>query len=145
MKKLLIFFITLIALLAGCNQSTNASPEEIAKIAYKWEKAKFDRDYKKEQEYIFKKGSFEVHKTAKKIDSGLKYEDIQFEVYYDKEQEHYYLFTNFNNPNGDNAVEDNILFRKKAGVWKVDTRKSLDIDRDAVKKEFDREACIHCE
>ncbi|MEH6908405.1 hypothetical protein [Neobacillus drentensis] len=142
MKKLLILFIALMALLAGCNQGT--SPEEIAKIAYKWEKAKFDRDYKKEQEFIYEKGSYEVHKTTKKIDSGLKYENIRFELYYDKELKQYYVFADFDNPNGDNAVEDNIVFRKKADMWKVDTSKSLDINRDEIKQKFEREACINC-
>ena len=42
MKKLLISLVALIALLAGCNQSASQdpddSPEDIAKIAYEWEK-----------------------------------------------------------------------------------------------------------
>jgi len=142
MKKLLILIIALIALLAGCNQGT--SPEEIAKIAYKWEKAKFDRDYDRQQEFIYKKGSYEAYKGDKKIDSGLKYEDIRFEIYYDEELENYYVFADFKNPNGDNAVEDNIVFRKKADIWKVDTSESLDINRDEIKQKFEREACIHC-
>lgn len=132
----------MIALLAGCNQSDH--PEAIAKIGYEWEKAKFDRDYKKEQEFIYEKGSYEVHKTTKKIDSGLKYGNIRFELYYDEELKQYYVFADFDNPNGDNAVEDNIIFRKKADVWKVDTSKSLDINRDEIKHKFERKACIHC-
>jgi uncharacterized FlaG/YvyC family protein len=142
MKKLFISVIMLIALLAGCNQG--ASPEEIAKVAYEWEKANYDRDYEKEQEFIYEEGSYEIHKTTKKIDSGLKYEDIRFEIYHDKELDQYYVFADFKNPNGDNAVEDNIVLRKKADVWKVDTSKSLDINRDEVKKEFKQKACIHC-
>jgi hypothetical protein len=142
MKKLLILFIALIALLAGCNKGT--SPEEIAKIAYEWEKANFDNEYDKQQEFIYKKGSYEVDKTAKKVDSGLEYKDIRFEIYYDKELENYYVFADFDNPKGDNAVEDSIVFRKKADVWKVDTSKSLDINRDEIKEKFERKACIHC-
>lgn len=143
MKKVLFSFIALIALLAGCNQG--ASSEDIAKIAFGWEKANFDRDYEKEQEFIFDKGSYEIHKTAKKIDSGLKYEDIRFEIYYDKESKYYYVFADFKNPNGDNSVKDNIVLRQKADMWKVDTSKSLDIDRENVKEKFEQEACIHCE
>jgi hypothetical protein len=142
MKKLYISFIMLIVLLAGCSQG--ASPEEIAKVAYDWEKAKFNNDYDKQQEIIYEEGSYEVDKSAKQIDSGLKYEDIRYEIYYDEKSDQYYVLTDFDNPNGDNAVEDNIVLRKKADVWKVDTSKSLDINRDEVKKEFEQKACIHC-
>lgn len=144
MKKLLLFFIALVSLLAGCNQSAGASPEEISNIAYDWEKAKFDNDYNKQQEFIYEEGSYEVDKTAKKVDSGLEYEDIRFEIYYDEELENYYVFADFNNPKGDNTVEDNIVFRKKSDVWKVDTSKSLDINRDKIKQTFERKACINC-
>jgi hypothetical protein len=143
MKKRFISILILIALLAGCNQGT--SPEEIAKVAYEWEKANYDRDYDQEQKLIYEEGSYEIHKTTKKIDSGLKYEDIRFEIYYDKELDQYYVFADFKNPNGANTVKDNTVLRKKADVWKVDTSKSLDINRDEVKEEFEQEACIHCE
>jgi hypothetical protein len=143
MKNRFISILILIALLAGCSQG--ASPEEIAKVAYGWEKAKFNNDYDKQQELIYEEGSYEVDKGAKQRDSGLEYEDIRYEVYYDKKSDQYYVFADFNNPNGDNTVEDNIVLRKKADVWKVDTSKSLDINRDEVKEEFEQEACIHCE
>jgi hypothetical protein len=143
MKNRFISLITLIALLAGCSQG--ASPEEIAKVAYGWEKAKFDRDYERQQEFIYEEGSYDAYKGDKQIDSGLKYEDIRYEIYYDKKSDQYYVFADFDNPNGDNAVEDNIVLRKKADVWKVDTSKSLDINRNEVKEEFEQEACIHCE
>lgn len=148
MKRLLISLVTLIVLLAGCNQSVSKgqgdSPEDIAKIAYEWEKANFDRDYEREQEFLYEEGSYEVHKTTNKIDSGLKYEDIRFEIYHDKELEQYYIFADFNNPNGENSVADNILLRKKGDEWKVDTSKSLDIVRDEVSGGFERTACINC-
>jgi len=149
MKKLLFSFVALITLLVGCNQSASQgqgdSPEDIAKIAYEWEKANFDRDYEKQQEFIYEEGSYEAYKGDKKIDSGLKYDDISFEIYKDKELEQYYVFADFDNPNGDNFVEDNILFRKKSDEWKVDTIKSLDIVREEVSRKFERAACINCE
>lgn len=146
MKKLLISFVALIALLAGCNQSVSQgdSSEDIAKLAYEWEKAKFDNDYDKQQEFLYKEGSYEVDKGDKKIDSGLMNEDIRLEIYYDEELEYYYVFADFDNPNGENSVEDNILFRKKGNEWKVDTSKGLDIVREDVSKKFEREACINC-
>ncbi|MFF3024458.1 hypothetical protein ACFVRR_17680 [Gottfriedia sp. NPDC057948] len=144
MKKLLISITTLIALLAGCSQSASTSPKEITKVAYEWEKANFDRDYAKQQEFIYEKGSYEAYKGDKKINSGLKYNDISFEIYYDDKLDQYYVFSDFDNPNGDNAVEDNILFRKKSDVWKVDTSKSLDISRDEIKQKFEQKACINC-
>ena len=54
MNRLLISLVAFIVLLAGCNQSVSKgqgnSPEDIAKIAYEWEKANFDSDYEKQQE-----------------------------------------------------------------------------------------------
>lgn len=78
-KTLVISLLALVALLTGCNQGT--SSEDIAKVAYDWEKARFDKDYKKQQEMIYEKGSYEVDKNAEKKDSGLKYENMscQFE------------------------------------------------------------------
>ncbi|KON83500.1 hypothetical protein AF332_27480 [Sporosarcina globispora] len=147
MKKLLISFIALVAFLAGCNQSVSQedSHGDIAKLAYEWEVAYFDNDYKREQELLYEEGSFEVHKTREKKNSGLKYEDIRYEIYYDKESDFYYVLVDFKNPVGENSVEEELLIRKKDDEWKVDTSKSLDIDRDEVKKEFERKACIHCE
>lgn len=148
MQKLLISLVALIALLAGCNQSVSQgqgdSPEDIAKVTYEWEKANFDRDYEKQQEFIYEEGSYEAYKGDKKIDSGLKYEDIRFEIYHDKELEQYYVFADFKNPNGENLVEDNILLRKKSDEWKVDTSQSLDIVRGEVSGEFEQAACINC-
>jgi predicted small secreted protein len=148
MKKLLISLVSLIALLTGCNQSVSQgqgdSPEDIAKLAYEWEKAYFDNNYEREQELLYEEGSFEVHKTRDKKESGLKFEDIRFELYHDKELDQYYVFADFKNPIGENSVEEELLIRKKGEEWKVDTSKSLDIVREEVSGEFERAACINC-
>lgn len=143
MKRLFISFIAILALLTGCNQSASTS-EDISKLAYEWEKANFDRDYDLQQKYIYKKGSYEAYKGDKKINSGLKYDDIRYEIYFDEELERYYVFTDFKNPNGENSVQDNIVIREKDDEWKVDTSESLDIVREDISEEFDREACINC-
>jgi hypothetical protein len=143
MKKLLFCLIIFIALLAGCSQGVTS--EDIAKLAYEWEKAYFDTDYDKEQELLYKKGSFEVHKTRGKKDSGLKYEDIRYEIYYDNESNQYYVFTNFKSPTGENSVEDELLIRKKDDEWKIDKSESLEIVREDISVQFEREACINCE
>ncbi|MEH7451189.1 hypothetical protein [Gottfriedia acidiceleris] len=142
MKKLLIYITTLIALLAGCSQSASTSPKDIAKVAYEWEKARFDRDYKMQQELIYKQGSYEVDKDAEKKDSGLKYGNMSFEVYYDEKNELYFIFTEFKNPQGENTVKDGLAFRKKADEWKIDQDK--EINPDEIKKKIEREACINC-
>lgn len=142
MKKGLFSFFALAVLLAGCNQGT--SPEDIANIAYEWEKAKFDRDYEKQQEFLYEKGSYEIDKNSKKKNSGLKYEDVRLEVFYDEASEQYYIFADFKNPNGDNSVKDEIIFRKKDDQWKVDQDQSTDIDRKEIPEKFERDACIHC-
>lgn len=140
MKKLLISFVSLIVLLSGCG----ASSEEIAKLAYEWEKARFDNDYDRQQDFLYEEGSYDVDKDSKKLDSGLKYEDIRYEIYYDKELEHYYVFVEFKNPKGGNTVNDSLMFRKKDGKWKLDQDQSMNINADKIKREFEREACINC-
>lgn len=142
MKKLLISFVSLIVLLSGCGQG--ASSEEIAKLAYEWEKARFDNDYDRQQDFLYEEGSYDVDKDSKKLDSGLKYEDIRYEIYYDKELEHYYVFVEFKNPKGGNTVNDSLMFRKKDGKWKLDQDQSMNINADKIKREFEREACINC-
>lgn len=141
-KKLLISLVFLIALLTGCSQGI--SSENIAKLAYEWEKARFDNDYDRQQEFLYEEGSYEVDKGSKKKDSGLKYEDIIYEIYYDKELELYYVFVEFKNPKGNNTVNDKLMFRNKDGKWKLDQNQSMTINSDEVKREFEREACIHC-
>lgn len=143
MKRIFISFIALMALLTGCNKSESTS-EDISKLAYEWEKANFDRDYDREQELLYEEGSYEIHKTTKQKESGIKYEDIRYEIYFDEDLERYYVFTDFKNPNGENSVEDNIVLRKKDDEWKVDTSESLDIVREEISAKFDREACINC-
>jgi hypothetical protein len=141
MKKLVFSFITLIVVLAGCSQGT--SPEDIANIAYKWEKARFDKDYEKQQELIYEKGSYEVDKEAEKKESGLKYKNMSFEIYYDEKNEKYFVFTEFINPQGENTVKDGLVFRKKADEWKLD--QDQEINRNEIEKKLEREACINCD
>jgi hypothetical protein len=141
MKKLVFSLIVLIVLSTGCSQGT--SPEEIADTAYKWEKARFDKDYEKQQELIYEKGSYEVDKEAEKKDSGLKYKNMSFEIYYDEKNEKYFVFTEFINPQGENTVKDGLVFRKKADEWKLDQDQK--IDHDEIEKELEREACINCD
>ena len=75
----------------------------------------------------------------------MKYEDIQFEIFYNEKAEQYYVFADFDNPNGENAVEDNIVLRQKNDDWKVDTSKSLDVNREEIQQKFEQTSCIHCE
>ncbi|MEW9673517.1 hypothetical protein [Ammoniphilus sp. 3BR4] len=143
MKKLFIPLMILTALLPGCSQGP--SPEEISKVAYEWEKAVFDRDYDRQQVFLYEEGSYEAYKGDKRIDSGLKYEDIRFEVYHDKELDNYYVLADFKNPNGKNTVKDELLIRKKDDTWKIDQNKSMKLDRDQIEENFERQACIHCD
>ncbi|HER2162617.1 TPA: hypothetical protein VJS49_001778, partial [Streptococcus pyogenes] len=133
--RIFISFIALMSLLTGCNQSA-ATSEDISKLAYEWEKANFDRDYNREQELLYEEGSYEIHKTTKQKESGIKYEDIRYEIYFDEDLERYYVFTDFKNPNGENSVEDNIVLRKKGDEWKVDTSESLDIVREDISEKL---------
>jgi hypothetical protein len=143
MKKLLISLIALIALLAGCNQNT--SPEEIAKIVYEWEKATLTANYEREQELLYETGTYEIHKDTPARKNGLKYEDMQVEVYHDKEKGWYYSIVSYTNPEEGNKVEDVYVVRKKDEGLKIDIEKSEGVDESKIKESFKREDCIHCE
>jgi hypothetical protein len=128
-------------LLGGCS---GTEPEDIAKVAYDWEKARFDRDYESEQKLIYEKGTYEAHKSANKKDSGLQYKDIEYEIYPTSKSDQYYVLTRFNNPNGENSVEDELLIREKDEDWKIDVDKSMKINRQEIRDNYELEQCIHC-
>ncbi|PEL13866.1 membrane lipoprotein lipid attachment site-containing protein [Bacillus sp. AFS017336] len=142
MKKLLIFFITLIALLAGCNQSV--SPEDVAKVTYEWERATLKADYEREQKLLFKEGTYEIHKESPARNNNLKYKDMKIEVFYDKKNKRYYSLFSYTNPEAGNKVDDSYVVREKNRVLKIDIEGSKDIDQVKVRNNFEREACIHC-
>lgn len=144
MKKLWIPLLLLTVLVTACGQG-KPEPEDIAKVAYEWENARFNYDYDREQELIYEEGSFELHKTREKRDAGLKYDDIRYEVYYDEESEWYYVLADFKNPQGDNTVKDDLIIREKADTWRIDVDKSQKLSREDVQANFEQEACIHCE
>jgi hypothetical protein len=141
MKQTYLVLPLSLLLLGGCS---GTEPEDIAKVAYNWEKARFDRDYKAEQKLIYEKGTYEAHKSASKKDSGLQYKEIEFEIYPDSDSNQYYVLTRFDNPNGENSVEDELLIREKGEEWKIDVDKSMKIDRNAIKDKYELEECIHC-
>lgn len=139
-RPYLVLSLTLL-LLGGCS---GTEPEDIAKVAYDWEKARFDSNYEKQQHLILEKGSYEIDKEAKQKNSGLKYEDIKYEVYPGEDTESFYVFTTFRNPIGENTVKDKLLIREKGEEWKIDVDQSMKIDREEIKKKYELEKCIHC-
>ncbi|MGA4722096.1 hypothetical protein [Fictibacillus nanhaiensis] len=141
MKKTYLVLPLSLLLLGGCS---GTEPEDIAKVAYDWEKAYFDSDYNQQQKLVYEKGSYEVDKTAKQKDSGLKYGDIKYEIYPTNESDQYYVLTTFRNPNGENTVENELLIREKEEEWKIDVDKSMKIDREEIKDKYELETCIHC-
>ncbi|PEC50961.1 hypothetical protein COJ46_01630 [Bacillus sp. AFS077874] len=147
MKKLLILFTTLIALLAGCSQSVSKgdSHEDIAKITYEWEKATLNADYKREQELLYKKGTYDIHKDTPPRENSLKYKDMKIEVYYDEKSELYYSLFSYINPESGNKVEDSYVVREKNEELKIDIVGSKSIDTEKVRDSFNQVACVHCE
>ncbi|MED1865831.1 hypothetical protein P4V41_20480 [Fictibacillus nanhaiensis] len=141
MKQTYLILPLTLLLLVGCS---GTEPEDIAKVAYDWEKAYFDRDYDEQQKLLFKDGSYEVNKTTKKINSGLAYKDIQYEIYPTNESDQYYVMTTFRNPNGENTVENELLIREKGEEWRIDVDKSMKIDREDIRDKYELETCIHC-
>ncbi|WP_137791930.1 hypothetical protein [Bacillus sp. E(2018)] len=141
MKQTYLVLPLTLLLLGSCS---GTEPEDIAKVAYDWEKAYSDNDYEKEQTLIYEEGSFEIHKNREKNNSGLKYKDIKYEIYQTKEADQYYVLTTFRNPNGENTVENELLIREKDEEWKIDMDKSMKIDREEIKDKYELETCIHC-
>ena len=131
----------IIGVLVGCGQQP---PEQVINTAYEWEKAYMDSDYDRQQELLYKAGTYEVDKTATKEDSGLKSEDIRYEVYYDEDLKRYYVFTKYKNPTKGNTVDNGLVIREKDTDWKVDIDSSMDLSEKDIQEKFDQTACINC-
>ncbi|PKF85656.1 hypothetical protein CW306_26680 [Bacillus sp. BA3] len=131
----------IIGVLVGCGQQP---PEQVINTAYEWEKAYMDSDYDRQQELLFESGTFEVDKTATKEDSGLKSENIRYEIYYDEEFEWYYVFTKYKNPTKGNTIDNELVIREKDSNWKVDMDNSRDLSKASIEEKFDQTACINC-
>lgn len=131
----------LIGLIAGCQQQP---PSAVQNTAYEWEKAYMNGDYDREQELLYEKGTFEVHKTMKKQQSGLKKDDIRYEIYYDKDFKRYLVLTKYKNPMLGNTVNDKLVIRKKGNSWKVDADAVFEYSTEDIRNKFDRQACINC-
>ncbi|MCM3413224.1 hypothetical protein [Metabacillus litoralis] len=140
---LLLTIIALIALLTGCNQG--ASSEDVAQVAYDWEKATLMADYEREQDLLYEKGTYEIHKESPARKSSIKFEDMKIEVYYDKENEWYYSLISYTNPDEGNKVEDSYVVREKDEELKIDIEESKNIDESEIKDSFVREDCVNCE
>lgn len=134
----------LIFLLVGCGKQPASAVPAVQDTAYQWEKAYMDRDYDRQQALLYEKGTFEVNKTTKKIESGLKKQNIRYEIYYDKEFDWYYVLTEYINPLLGNTVEDKLVIRKKGDSWKVDMNATEDISRQQIQDKFQRIACVNC-
>lgn len=138
MKKLFILIVALIVLTTGCNQVASVSAEDIEKVTYQWEKATLQADYKREQELLYKKGTYEIHRDTPLRKNNLKYQDMKFEVYYDKENNWYYSIFTYINPAEGNKVEDAYVVRKKDDKFKIDIEESKEIDPTKIKEGFKR-------
>lgn len=133
--------VLFVGFLVGCNQQPT---EQVIETAYQWEKSYMDNDYEKQQQLLFEKGTFEVHKNKSKEDSGLKSEDIRYEVYYDDEFDWYYVLTEYTNPQHGNGIDHELVIREKDKDWKVDMEANEDLIRDEIQENFERTACINC-
>ncbi|WMX58980.1 hypothetical protein [Peribacillus sp. R9-11] len=141
----LIKFLTVVlffGVLVGCGQQQ--PPEQVVNTAYQWEKAYMDRDYEAKQELLYEDGTYDIKKTAQKKDSGLKSENIRYEVYFDKELDWYYVFTTYKNPGHGTKVSNDLVIREKDSDWKIDMEASEDISKEDIEGKFDQVACINC-
>lgn len=146
MTGLFSLFTALLFVLSGCAQQPNHT-DAVKQTAYKWEKAFMDSDYQTQQQLLYKVGTYEVDKTAQKQNSGLKENDIQYQIYYDKKMNWYDVLTTYMNPLQGNKVEERLVIRQKGGEFKVDEEKTMDLKDESllqIQTETDQIACINC-
>lgn len=138
--RLIIIAASLIACLAGCLQKQPL--EQLEDTAYEWEKAYMDSDYDRQQQLLYKKGSFTVDENSTRKESGLKRADVNIEIYQDQEKDHqYYVLTDYINPKEGNRVKSEWVLREKEDSWKVDTEASREITRNQVIEDY---KCLSC-
>lgn len=129
-------WVGLMFIIAGCSSGTDDTAR-ITRVAYEWEKAVLDND-RGTLESLLYEDSFGIATTDKNIDSGLKYEDVTFEVYVDKQSGQYMVASEYRVPATKETVHNTIVLRKHGGAWKVDLAKSdpysLDVDATAFEK-----------
>jgi hypothetical protein len=153
MRKFLFICILLSAALTACGQKNTTTAEkdiekDVIDVAYKFEHAYMQRDYKEEQKYIYAPGSFEVHKDVKvEKGSNLKYEDVRFEVYHLEDKKRYVVFMTYENPHPDrgNTIHQQYVIRQKDGTYKIDTDESLYIEKSQIEEKYKMSACVNCE
>lgn len=136
--RIFVIASILVISLAGCLQKQPT--EQLLGIAYEWEKAYMDSDYERQQQLVYKKGSFTVDKDSIKEESGLKKDNVTIEIYHDNESDKYYALTDYINPQEGNRVQSVWALREKKDSWKVDTKASRDITKEQVLK-YD---CLTC-
>lgn len=136
----------LMLMLSGCTQQPD-NTSSIQKIAFQWEKASINLDYKTQQKLLYQPGTYEVNKTAQKQNSGLKETDIQYQIYFDNQNSWYDVVTTYDNPFYGNKVQDKLVIRQKGKDWKVDKRNSTDLLDESltqIQNETQQIACINC-
>ena len=138
MKRLILLSCLVLGLI-GCGQKQ--SIDTLADTAYEWEKAYMDSDYERQQQLVFKKGSYTVDKDSEKEESCLKKKDVSVQLYYDSESDRYIALTDYINPQKGNQVQSEWVLREKEDSWKIDTEASRDITREHV-QELE---CVSCE
>lgn len=132
----------LLFILSGCQPQPPTSALE--KTAYQWEKANMDADYQTEQKLLYEPGTFDVYKTAKKINSGLRETDVSYQIFFDENNDWCDVVTTYINPIEGNTVHDVLVIRQKNGAWKVDANQSSNLSQMQNEDQLKQIACINC-
>lgn len=132
----------LFLMLSGCSQQPD-NTSAVQQIAYQWEQAVVNQDYKAEQKLLYQAGTYEVNKTSRKQNAGLKENDIRYQIYYDQQAGWYDVVATYDNPLHGNKVQDKLVIRQKGDTWKVDEENSLTLQEDSLTG-AQQIACINC-
>lgn len=142
MKKVFASLIVLSVLLVGCNQSVDS--DEVAKVTFDWEKATLEANYKTEQELLYEKGTYEIHKDTPVRKNNLKFDDMEVAIYYDEDNDWFYSLISYTNPEKGNKVEDIYVVRQKNEDLKIDIKKSKEVERSDIANNYELQDCVHC-
>lgn len=126
--------IAVMAFLASCTKVDEGDhrplPDQLKQAAYEWELARMNNDIDRQMELLYVE--YGLASAGKKVDSGLQYSDIAYELYLDKANDQYIVFLTYASPFNKEAAHSPIVLRDDGGLWKVDLERSLSIDRDAL-------------
>jgi len=125
MKKIFVLLLSMLLLfgVVACQKQEPKNQQNTTSyVAYKFLKAFLQTDYEEEQRYLYKKGSYEIHKNYEKQSVAFSSKDIEgIKEYRDKANQVVYVWIKYDNPHTNDITTDIYAIRKNEnGDYKVD-------------------------